>query len=210
MNNLLILGCGGHAGVVKEAAISSQIIEKVSYLDDNLNTKSEKNENILGTLDCIYKQEIKREYKNAFVAIGNPKIRIEWISKLLNNGYLVPTIIHPTAWISSSAQIGIGSVILSQSSIQCNVISGIGVIFNNNSSVDHDSKIGDAVHISPGVNIAGNVNIGDRTWVGIGSTIIQNINIGSDVIIGANAAVIKDLPDSIKAVGVPAKAIKTK
>ena len=57
-------------------------------------------------------------------------------------------------------------------------------------------------------NLGGNVRIGKGSWIGIGSSIIQGIKIGEEVLLGAGSVVIKDLPDTVKAVGNPAKIIK--
>ena len=59
----------------------------------------------------------------------------------------------------------------------------------------------------PGTHLAGGVHVGFRSIIGIGSAVKQNVSIGSDVTIGAGAAVVHDLPDSVTAVGVPARVL---
>ena len=62
--------------------------------------------------------------------------------------------------------------------------------------------------ISPGAHLAGNVKVGELSHIGIGASVIQGVKIGRNVIIGAGAVVINDIPDSVTAVGVPARVIK--
>ena len=215
MNKIIILGLGGHSKVVEDSLIDSNLGKDIAYLDDD-NEKIEENEksklgkNLLGKLNLIYNHKIKEQYTFGFVAIANPEIRMEWIKRLIDNGFKVPVIIHPTAWVSRSAILGDGSLVLSQATVQAEVICGKGTIINNCASIDHDSILKDGVHISPGANIAGNVEIGKESWIGIGASVIQGIKIGANTKIGANAAVINDIPDGVTAAGVPAKIIKYK
>ena len=212
MKKILIIGAGGHSNVIEDTLKELGIFNEIAFLDDKFNHNTKKlfsgNKNILGSSNLIYNSDIRSKFKYAFVAIGDAEKRLMLINKLENLEYEIPIIIHPTAWVSKSVSIGIGSIILSQSTIQTGVRGGKGLIINNSCSIDHDSSIGNAVHIAPGVNIAGSVHVGDKTWIGIGATVIENVNIGSNVRIGANAAVIRDVPSSVTVIGVPAK-IKT-
>ena len=209
MKRILIIGAGGHSNVIEDTLIELGLFNEIAFLDDKFCDSSkkifQKNRTILGTSRLIYKNELRSNFKYAFVAIADPETRLKLIRELEKLEYEIPIIIHPTAWVSKSVSIGIGSVILSQSTIQTGVKGGKGIIINNSCSIDHDSFLGDGVHVAPGVNIAGSVHIGDKSWIGIGSSIIENINIGSNVKIGANAAVIRDIPSSVTVVGVPAK-----
>ena len=209
MKRILIIGAGGHSNVIEDTLVELGLFEEIAFLDDKFNNSSailsSENRKILGTSKLIYNKKLRSNFKYAFVAIADPEIRLRLINELENLEYKIPTIVHPTAWVSKSVSIGIGSVILSQSTIQAGVKGGKGLIINNLCSIDHDSFLGNGVHIAPGVNIAGYVHVGDKSWLGIGSSVIENINIGSNVKIGANAAVIRDIPNSVTAVGVPAK-----
>tara|TARA_B100001287_G_scaffold271747_1_gene272477 strand:- start:306 stop:947 length:642 start_codon:yes stop_codon:yes gene_type:complete len=210
MKRILIIGAGGHSNVIEDTLIELGLFNEIAFLDDKFKDISKtnffsSNKNILGTSKLIYKNELRSKFKYAFVAIADPNTRLKFINELEKLEYEIPIIIHPTAWVSKSVSIGIGSIILSQSNIQTGVKGGKGLIINNSCSIDHDSFLGDGVHVAPGVNIAGSVHIGDKSWIGIGASVIENINIGSNVTIGANAAIIRDIPNSVTAVGVPAK-----
>lgn len=58
------------------------------------------------------------------------------------------------------------------------------------------------------INPAKNVNIGDHVWIAPNSTIMKGVTIGSNTIIGSHTLVTKSIPDSVLAVGMPAKVIK--
>ena len=54
------------------------------------------------------------------------------------------------------------------------------------------------------------MKIGGSSWIGIGSTVIQQVCIGFDVTVGAGSVVISDLPNSVTAVGVPARVVSSR
>ena len=206
---LLILGAGGHGRVVAETATALKIFKKILFLDDkyseNENCQTKGNFNIIGPLNKIQDDVFKKKFKYAFVALGEPNIRLSLLEKLKNNGYSIPSLIHPSALLSPSAKIGNGSILLPQSVVCSETNIGDGVIINTSASVDHQCDIHNGVHICPGVNLAGEVVVGEKSWIGIGSCVKECIKIGKDVVVGAGAAVVCDLPDSIIAKGVPAK-----
>ncbi len=204
MKSLIILGAGGHGRVALETAILMDEYSEISFLDDN-RKESILGHKVLGKLNyAIENLELSKNHK-FFVGIGNCEIRHYWLTKLVKHKYDLATLIHPKSYISCEANLGCGSIILANSTVQTNVRSGIGLIVNNNASIDHDCLIGDSVHICPGVNMAGNIKIGDNSWIGIGSTIIQNINIGNNAFVGASSCVINDIDDNQKVFGIPAK-----
>ena len=102
MNNLLILGAGQHGQVVKEIAESMNFFDKIDYLDDNSN-------HAIGKFNDY--EKYKDKYNYAFVAIGNTKLRMEWIEKLENAGYILKNIIHKTAIVSNSTKLENGIVV---------------------------------------------------------------------------------------------------
>lgn len=155
---LLIIGAGGHGRVVKETAISMRNIDfqKVSFLDDN-------NPTAIGKLK-EYKQ-YSEEYHFGFVAIGNPIIREEWIRKLEEEGFVIPTIVHPSAYIAPSATIGYGSVVLPGAIIQANAIIGKGVIVSSGAIIDHDTTIGNYCHINAGAIVSSGTTVQEKTKI---------------------------------------------
>ncbi len=206
MTALLILGAGGHAKVVAETALASSAASRIAFLDDRA-LPPVLGLPLLGPLHQSLDPSIREQFPAALVAIGHPVTRQRWIAQLQAAGYRLPPLIHPSAWISPSAQIGIGSVVLALAAVQAQAIIGAGSILNTGCSVDHDAQLGNGVHICPGARLAGEVQVGDRSWIGIGASVIQQIRIGADVTVGAGAAVVSDLPNGVTAVGVPARAL---
>ena len=208
MTSLLILGAGGHGRVLAETAIAQGNFTNIAFLDDVFEQQPLQQKQLgwplLGPLKLSFNSALLQSYPSAVVGIGHAGTRLNWLKHLATLGFELPSLIHPTAWVSPSSTLAAGSVVLSQASVQSHACIGSGAILNTGCSIDHDSHLSDGVHVCPGARLAGGVQVGSRSWIGIGASVIQNIHIGSDVTVGAGAAVVRDLPNGITAVGVPA------
>jgi sugar O-acyltransferase (sialic acid O-acetyltransferase NeuD family) len=213
MAALLLLGASGHARVVAETALATGRFSRIAFLDDRCTAPAQLADQlgwpVIGSLAAALDPQVRQQFSAALVAIGNAAVRLQWLPPLAAAGYELPVVVHPTAWLSPSAQLGVGSVVFAQAAIQAQAVIGTGAILNTGCSVDHDAQLGDGVHICPGARLAGEVQVGNRSWIGIGASVIQQIRIGVDVTVGAGAAVVRDLPDGVTAVGVPARVLST-
>ena len=144
------------------------------------------------------------------VTIGNPhgRTRIKLHHELEGEGLSPITLVHPTAFISKNAKIGVGSQIMAGSIIGPEVELSQDCIVNTNANVDHESFLDSGVEISPGATLCGLVNVGVNGWVGAGATVLPKIQIGSDAIVGAGAVVTKNVESGQTVVGIPAKPLK--
>lgn len=198
---IYIVGAGGHAKVVISSALECGIpIRKV--LDDD---SRKWGSCCLGKKICgpIEKYLHDTEQPHAIIAIGCNHTR-KRISERFPNTYW-ETIIHPKAYVHSSAKIDSGSVIFPQSTVQPDVSIGKHSIINTNCSVDHDSSIGSFCHVAPGATLAGGITIDDGTLIGVGASILPNLKVGKQCIIGAGALVCSDVSLKKKVFGIPAK-----
>lgn len=186
MNNLIILGAGGHGEVCAEIAELSGKYNKIFFLDDDTSKKQCLKYNVIGT----FEDYIKYKNDDFFVAIGDNKLRKKYIERLNKP---LDILIHPNAIISQSCTIQEGTVIMPGVVINANTHIGKGCIINTSVSVDHDCSIGDYVHLSPGVHLGGTCEIGDFTWVGIGSIIVNNITVNENEMIKAGTVIKRSL-----------------
>lgn len=201
MKDLIIIGAGGHGRVIADIAQKLGSYETISFLDDGDSKES------MG-LPIVGKTSDVEKYVNTadiFVAIGNSKVRGDFIERLLAMGANVPTLIHPSAVIGACVEIDKGSVIMAGAVINPCTTIGKGVIVNTASSIDHDCRIEDYVHVAVGAHIAGSVIIGKHTWIGAGAVLKNALSICEKCMIGAGAVVVKDITKSGTYIGVPAK-----
>lgn len=192
IKELLIYGNGGHAKVVADIARLNGY-NKIRFIDDSSNNlKFSEN---LPRIDII-------------IAIGNNKIREFLQNKVLNLGFNVISLIHPSAIISPSAKIARGAVIMPLAIINADAKIEDGVIINSSSVIEHDCICLSFSHISPSATLAGGIKIGKRTQIGANSVIKECIKICDDVLIGAGSVVVNDIEESGIYAGNPAKFLK--
>ena len=95
-------------------------------------------------------EEVAPTYEGIIISIGNNKMRRELIERLEAVGAPITTLIHPTAFVSSSAKIGTGSIVLPGAVIHTNAKVGKGCIISIGALIDHDCVVGDYCHIDAG------------------------------------------------------------
>ncbi|MBR4030587.1 MAG: acetyltransferase [Clostridia bacterium] len=186
MNNLVIIGAGGHGKVVADNALKNGY-KNICFIDDNV-TGEVMGFPIIGTSAQIEKfNDGKTDF---IIGIGNNAGRKK-ISEEFDINWV--TLIHPSAQIASGVSIGNGTVIMANAVVNAGTTIGEHCIINTSAVVEHDNVIGDYVHISPGVNLSGTVTVGKHTWIGTGSSVINNVEICEDVVIGAGSVVVRNV-----------------
>ena len=165
MKSLLILGAGGFGQMVKETA---ELLgyEKVMFLDD-----AAKGADVIGKC-CDY--TIKRqEYPMAVAAFGNNRTRLYWTEKLMEEGYEVPAIIHPSAIVSPSAVIEPGCFIMQRAVVNTHTRIERGALINSGAVVDHDSVVCCGAHVCLGSIVKANCTIEPGRKVEAGEVIFS-------------------------------------
>ena len=204
---IIIIGAGGHAKVVAEIIRACNDYNIAGFLDSEKQGEILPDISVIGD-DAMLPELFERGIKTAAVAVGDNKLREKIAEKIIKMGFELPAIIHPKAFISPTAKIGGGTVVMPGSIIETLAFIEEFAIINTGAIVEHDNIIGKYAHIAPGCSLAGSVKVGERTIVGAGSSVIPNIVIGRDVIVGAGSSVVKNVPDGAVIGGVPAKIIK--
>jgi acetyltransferase EpsM len=203
--NIVLIGHGGHSKVVRDIVLSTKHDQIVGYLDDKFKTEMIRDNLFFAPISAAKKMIEHDQYLKFVIAIGDNKSR-KLIYQQLNlaNEYYA-TLIHPSAFISPSATIGDGTVLMAYTVINADAKVGHHTIINTCAVVEHDNQVGDFVHLSPNATLTGAVKIENGVHIGAGATIIPNIKVGEWSIIGAGATVIDDIPANCTAIGIPAK-----
>jgi UDP-perosamine 4-acetyltransferase len=199
---LVVIGAGGHAKVVLATAIAAGW-NPVALLDDDSSLQGQRVSGVpvLGTPD----QVASIDADGAILAVGSNHSRQELAHRLTASWV---SIVHPSAVIDPSVDVGIGTVVFAGAVIQPDTKIGRHVIINTCVSIDHDGAIADFAHIAPGCRLAGNVTVDSGALLGIGSSVVPGTAIGEWSVVGAGAAVLSDIPPKSTAVGVPGRVIE--
>ncbi len=198
---MYLFGASGHGKVIIDSIQSDTKSESlVAVYDDN-----PKEEKLLGIPVLKTDDKIEDTQERWIIGVGNNAIRKNIAQKIKG---LFLKAIHPSAVISTLAQIGEGTVIMANAVVNSEAQIGKHCIINTGAVVEHDCIFEDFVHISPNASIAGAVTIGEGTHIGIGASVIQCITIGKWCTIGAGAVIIDNVPDYAVVVGNPGRIIK--
>ena len=201
---LVVLGNGGHAASVAEAAESAGFTVagfiEVAAEPAPLKRLSSR----VGQID----------FETTAVAIGvgtnfaRAAIHALVISEFPEARF--PPIVHQTAWLSPSAEIASGVTLLAHSSVGSNASLGQGSLVNTGASLDHDGELGDFASLGPGARTGGNVKVGPRAMIGLQAGILQGRTVGEDSVVGAQSLVLKDIPSLSVATGSPSRVIRSR
>jgi UDP-perosamine 4-acetyltransferase len=205
----VILGGGGHARVLIDCLLETDVAEVVGLLDgDPLQT----GERILGVpvlgTDSML-SELRASGVVHFVVgvggIGDNRPRARLFDLGCASGLVPLTVRHPSAVVSAGSTIGAGCQLLACSVVNAGAWLGQNVIVNTGGIVEHDCRVAEHAHIATGARLAGSVSVGIGSHVGAGATVMQCRSIGAWSVVGAGAVVVRDVPAEAVVVGVPAR-----
>ena len=188
MEDIVLLGIGGHAHSIVDSIEQKKQYNIVGFLDiTERQSEIYRNYKVIGTDDRL--QELyDRGVRNAFISvgyIGNGTIRCNLYEKIKEIGYQVPNIIDNTSIIASDVQLGEGIFVGKKVVINANSSIQDMCIINTGAIIEHDCRIKKYTHIAVGTVLCGKVSIGEECLIGANSTIIQGLTIGKHTIIGA-------------------------
>jgi len=200
---LIVIGAGGHA----QACIDVIEQENKYEIAGLVGVSSELNTQFLGYSIIATDndlQELAKEYRFAFIAIGqikSPVNRIRLYQKLFELGFQFPQIISPTATVSQYATIGDGSIIMNGVIINAGAKVGINCIINTKAVLEHNVTVNDNCHISTGAMLNGDVTVDSGSFIGSGCIIKEGITIGSNCLVGMGLSVRHNQADNSRFLG---------
>lgn len=136
---LIILGADGYGQTI--ADVAEQLDYEVFFLDDNSDKAMD---------TCANFGRYIGDDTSFYPAFGNNDSRVAWLEKLTKAGCNIPTIIHPTAYVSLKAKVFPGTAILPGAIVNTGCIIKSGCIINCGAVVDHGCMLEEGVHICLG------------------------------------------------------------
>ena len=154
--NLLILGAGQYGRVVRETAEAMGCFEKICFLDDS---------SPLAAGKMAEYESLRGTFSSAFVAMGNPQLRMQWLEKLEQAGYEIPVLIHPNAYVSSSAQLGKGTIVEPMAVVNSEAIVEAGGLLCAACVVNHNAHVMAVCQVDCKAVVASNAVVPEGTKV---------------------------------------------
>jgi UDP-N-acetylbacillosamine N-acetyltransferase len=198
----VVYGVGGHGRVVADALECSSVKVAAVVDDDPALHGTE----LFGARVHGFSW-IAEHAKETLVAlgIGDNGARMSAAERCRRAGATLLTVVHPSAIIAKSAELGQGVVVLARAVINARAKVGAGCIINTGAIVEHDVEVGDYAHVSPAAVLAGGSRLGTLSHLGAGAVVIDDIFVGARTIVGAGAVVTRHITDDVVSYGVPAR-----
>ncbi|WP_005033712.1 acetyltransferase [Holophaga foetida] len=205
--DVIIVGAGGFGREVHQylldALQSRPGYRFKGFLDDDPDTAGTLpgNQLLLGDiLDHV--PHVKEQF---VVAIGDPEPRARIIRILAGRGARFFTLIHPSAYVASTADIGAGCIVCPFCSIGNGASIADHVVLTWYSSVAHDARAESFSVLSPYSTINGGAVLGEGAFLGAHAVVNPLQTIGAWAKVGAGAVVYRSVPPQSLAMGNPAR-----
>lgn len=181
-DHIILFGAGLQAEVVLDLLESCGRLDKLLFIiDSNPRISKLHGVSVIGPSSLGTIRELGG--KNIHICIGNPSAKRDVANKLLDLGFIIVSLIHPSSSVSKFATIGPGVYVGPMVNIGPYVVIGAYSQINNCSSVAHHSKLGECVMISDGCIIGGSVHVKSDAHLGL------SVSVNRDLVVGMGASV---------------------
>lgn len=176
-SDLLLVGAGGHAvGVVEAAAHCGWTV--VGYVDRTTAPWLEHDgKPVRYPQDEIALRDLAS--RDLAVAMGLGGIepahldrRLALFDRYRDAGFRAPAIRHPDATASTSSTMEQGVIVLARAVIQPFAAVARGALINSGAIIEHHAAVGAGAHVAPGAVVLGAARIGECALVGANAVVL--------------------------------------
>jgi sugar O-acyltransferase (sialic acid O-acetyltransferase NeuD family) len=216
---LVIIGAGGFGGIaacvadeINEVAIKhvhAALWDVIGYADCDAAKRGTQRAGLTvhGTIE-----EVARDFHGHnlwfFCAIGDNGARAKMARLAEEFGWQPATLVHPTAILARTVEIGAGSYIGPASVVSANAKVGAHVIIDMHVSIGHNAVIKDFCATFPGARITGCCRLEQFALVGSNATLLPGTVVGERAVVGANSLAHGSVESDTTILGVPARIIR--
>ncbi|WP_374028795.1 NeuD/PglB/VioB family sugar acetyltransferase [Bdellovibrio bacteriovorus] len=187
MKDLYLIGAGGHCAscidVIRATGVFNirGIFDLAEKVGSTLNGVP-----IIGTDADLPKYINKKAFFLITVGqIKTPQLRKKIFQQLVDLGAQLATVISPRAYVSASASIGEGTIVLHDALVNANAIIGVNCIVNTKSLIEHDSVVGSHCHVSTAAVINGGCNVQEGSFIGSNAVLKEGLKVAANSVLSA-------------------------
>ncbi|WP_231591246.1 acetyltransferase [Saccharothrix sp. ST-888] len=208
--DLVIVGAGGFGREAAEAARAAGDSWRLrGFLDDNpaLHGTEVDGVPVLGPAEAVH------DLPGAQVVLCtvNPRVytsRSDLLERLKLPEDRYATLVHPSAQIAGSAELGPGSVLLAQVVITARATVGAHVAVMPQTVLTHDTEVADLATLATGVRLGGGVRLERGCYLGAGAMVREYTTVGRWSLVGMGSVVLHDVPPLEVWAGNPARFLR--
>lgn len=144
------------------------------------------------------------EDKLAIICVGNAKARRKLFEEIASTGLRFGQVIHPSAYIAPTAEIGQGVIICPFAFVGPFATVEDNVAVNVQAAIGHDSVLQHSCVISPNAAVNGFARCGVASFVGAGAVIYPGVSLGDYSKLSAGSVLARSVGDGYLMHGNPA------
>lgn len=200
---VVIIGAGGFGREVWQYATDLGGFAVKGFLDDRAPSQvaTPGHLPVLGTVS----EYAVTGSESFLLAVGEPEARSRIAARFLKAGARFETIVHPRAYVASTATIGAGCIVAPFATIGASAQLGDFAQVHFYASVAHDVVVGPYSALSPYAVVNGGGHLGEAVFLGTRATVNPLKRVGDHAKVAAGAVVYHDVPSWSLAAGNPAK-----
>lgn len=206
MQEMLLLGGGGHGGVVAATA-QTLSYTLVGFVDRNAARVPYDGAVWLGDVNPVLTSSALPAgvvLANGFGYIGEGTLRADQYAQWCAQGFSFPSLIHPQAIVAGDVQIEAGAQIMAGAVVQHRARIAQNAIVNTRAVIEHGCVVARHAHVASGAILSGEVYVGPGCHVGAGAIVMQGVQLGQGSLIGAGSVVVRDVAPHTRVMGAPA------
>jgi sugar O-acyltransferase (sialic acid O-acetyltransferase NeuD family) len=123
------------------------------------------------------------------IAVGYrhlPERRELWM-RARREGYAMPALVHPRAYVRDREAIGEGAFIMAGAVVDVGASIGDFAVIWPGATINHHSVIGANTFVSPNAAVCGKTTVGDDCFIGAGAVIVDHQDVPSGSFVKAGA-----------------------
>ena len=176
MTRLLVIGAGGYGRAVAEAAMAMGGHTVVGFVDDRWpDLVPIWDLPVVGRLADL--PGLRLTADAVVPAIGNSQARRSACAAALAAGFELASVVHPRAFVSPSAVLGLGVTVMAGAVIGTLARIDDGAIVNAGAVVDHDGHVGAYAHVGVGACMGGGSALAPGASLRIGQTLAPGLRL---------------------------------
>lgn len=181
---IAVFGAGSHSKVVVDAIACNACQSVACVVDDQPRPGAVVlGHEVVGGREALLAR--RGGIDGVIVAIGDNRARREVARWVEAQGFVLLSVVHPSAVVAPSAVVGPGALVMPGAVVNAEACIGAYAIINSGAVVEHDCEVGEAAHIAPGAVLCGGARIGAGTLIGAGAVVLPGVKIGEALLIKA-------------------------
>jgi len=205
VKTLVIYGAGGLGREVLDIVQSrADGYADVLFADDGLDPGTiVAGHRVIGGFHALC--EMSREATSVVIGVGKPAIRAQIWHRLGEAGFLLATVVDPTAVVRPSATVKPGCVVGANAFVSCGAVVAENVVINAGAVIGHDVEIGPHSVVQPLATVLGGARVGEAAEIGAAASVMIGRRVADHAKIAMGAVAFANVRPDVTVVGNPAR-----